>query len=386
MSNALAITGASIFDGERFYEDHALLVEAGLIAGICHHSDAPFDGEVIDLDGGLLAPAYVDLQVNGGGGILLNESPDLDGIRTICRTHARLGTCALLPTLITDAPDVTTSAIAAGQAAAEEDVPGFLGLHLEGPHLSVEKRGAHDAKFIRPMTDDDMQQLLDAKPHLPVLMVTVAPEVVSDDQISALSKAGIIVSLGHSASTFARVQSAVMAGASCITHLFNAMSPLGHREPGLVGAALQVETLQAGLIADGFHVAPEVIAIAIAAKKGPSGLFLVTDAMATVGADADFHHFMLNGRSVSRRNGQLVLENGKLAGSDLHMHAAVMFLKDRIGTDLGQALNMASLSPAQCVGCDDKLGRLAPGYWANIIHMGQEFEVNRVWIRGEAIH
>ena len=380
MSRTFAISGASIFDGERFIEDQALLVGGDRIAGLCPRSDIPGNYSSLTLEGGALAPAHVDLQVNGGGGILLNDQPDLEGIRTICHAHATLGTGALLPTLITDAPHVTASAIEAGIAAARENVAGFLGLHLEGPHLAIEKKGAHDPAFIRPMEDNDLRQLLEAKRHLPVLKITVAPEAVTVDQVSALSQAGILVSLGHSASSYADVQAAASAGAGCITHLFNAMSPLSHREPGMVGAALQIGTLHAGLIADGFHVAPEVIAIALAAKKGPGEIFLVSDAMATVGAD--INHFLLNGRLIKKRDGRLTLEDGTLAGSDLTMHSAVMFMKDEVGISLDRALTMASRFPARCIGDGNQLGCLRKGSWANILHLDEHFEIDRVWIRG----
>lgn len=380
MSELVAVTGARIFDGEAVHRDHALVIEGERIAGIYPVSELPGGCERQTLQGGMLAAAYIDLQVNGGGGVLFNESPSLEGIKTICAAHARFGTGAMLATLITDTPETTGAAIAAGIAAAREGVPGFLGLHLEGPHLSAKRKGVHDSGLIRPLGDADLAQLLDACKQLPFMMVTVAPDAVAPEQISALSEAGIVVSLGHSDATLADAQAAAAAGASCVTHLFNAMSPLSHREPGMVGAALQTGELYAGLIADGFHVDPAAISIALAAKKGPGRIFLVTDAMSTIGTELD--SLVLNGRKIWRKQGRLTLEDGTLAGADLDMNAAVMFMKNSVGIDLEEALRMASLYPARCIGAEHSLGSLKKGRFANIVHLNDRDLVERVWIHG----
>ena len=221
-----------------------------------------------------------------------------EGIETICRAHAQFGTTALLATLITDTPQITAAAIAAGAEAARKKIPGFLGLHLEGPHLSRSRKGAHDPALIRPMTDADQAALIAARKDVPVLLTTVAPESASPERIAALAAAGIIVSLGHSDATYATAQKSAAAGASMVTHLFNAMSQIGNREPGLAGAAIDLGGLSAGLIADGIHVDPATIAIAVRAKNGPANIFLVTDAMATIGTD--MKSFTLNGRTIKR--------------------------------------------------------------------------------------
>ncbi|RUM95440.1 N-acetylglucosamine-6-phosphate deacetylase [Pseudaminobacter arsenicus] len=379
MRNAFALSGARIFDGETWHDNAALVVRDGSIHGIMRDADA--DITCIDLGGGIITPGFIDLQVNGGGGIMLNDDPSLETIRTICAAHAPFGTTALLPTLITDTREITASAIEAGAQAARQKVPGFLGLHLEGPHLSLARKGAHDPALIRPMDDEDQAALIAARQKLPVLLTTLAPESVALHRIEALSAADVVVSLGHTDTSYAQALDVVLAGASMATHLFNAMSQLGSREPGLAGAVLDSGTLWAGLIADGIHVDPATIAIALRAKQEPARIFLVTDAMATIGTD--LQSFMLNGREIRRENGRLTLDDGTLAGADLDMISAVRFIHETIGLELGEALRMASLYPAQAVGQGNRLGRFEPGTAANILHLSDALEVQRVWIDGK---
>ncbi len=383
MSNHHAIIGCDIFDGEKTHRNTALLYSDDVVLGIVSKPDIPDKCSIIELAGGLLAPGFVDLQVNGGGGVLLNEQPDVDGIRTICETHAQFGTTGMLPTLITDRPEITSMAIQAGIEAYRQSVPGFLGLHLEGPHLSTAKKGAHDPTLIRPMSDVDLQQLLDAAKSLPCLMITIAPESVSNGQITQLAQAGIFVSLGHSNASYEQANAAIDAGAKCVTHLFNAMSPLAHQEPGIVGAALMRGEVYTGLIADGHHVKPAAIKIALAAKAGPGEIFLVTDAMSTIGTD--MKSFTLNGRKILRESGRLVLEDGTLAGADLDMGSAVRYMHHTIGISQTEALQMASRFPAQCIGAADNHGHLRAGAIANFIHFDGDLNINQVWQNGEKI-
>lgn len=379
----VALAAPLLFDGESWLSGHAVTIDDGTILDVVREDRLSPDIEVQRLEG-MLVPGFIDLQVNGGGGVLLNDAPEVETIRTICRAHAQFGTTALLPTLITDSREVTRRALEAGRAAATERVPGFLGLHLEGPHLSVARKGAHDAEFIRPLDDGDMRMLAQAARHLPALMMTVAPETVSPGQISALTAAGIAVSLGHSQASFGEAAAAVDAGARMVTHLFNAMSPLAHRDPGLVGAALERGELSAGLIADGIHVDPHAVAIALRAKNGPGRIFLVTDAMATIGTDMT--EFTLNGRRITRSNGRLTLPDGTLAGADLDMISAVRFMHREIGLDLGEALRMASLYPARAIGHAERLGRLAPEAAASLVHLSDDLAVRNVWIDGRHVH
>ncbi len=380
MSDIRAITGSEIFDGETAYQNSALVFAGAKVIDIVDEVDLPANCDLTKLDGGLLIPGFLDLQVNGGGGVLFNEQPDVDGIRTICAAHAEFGTTAMLPTLITDSPEITTRAIEAGMEAIARSIPGFLGLHLEGPHLSFAKKGAHDTSFIRKMNNGDLQQLLLAKQNLPFLMVTVAPESVTNSQISELSRAGIVVSLGHSNAPYSDALKAIEAGAGCVTHLFNTMSPLTHREPGIVGAALNSGSVYAGLIADGYHVDPAAISIALAAKKAPGRVFLVSDAMSTIGTDIT--SFNLNGRKIVRKSGCLMLEDGTLAGADLDMAFAVRFMQDIIGLDRFEAIRMASLYPANCIGASAEYGNLKPGAYANMVHLSDDNHVRRSWWKG----
>ena len=376
----LALTGAEIFDGRKRHQNCALLVDGSQITGISPSADVPHDYQQIVLKGGVLAAGFIDAQVNGGGGLLLNEKPDVNTIKTICAAHVPFGTTALLPTLITATSETTALAIKAGIEAVAMKVPGFVGLHLEGPHLSVKKCGAHDASLIRPMTDGDMEMYLAARKALPVLMMTVAPENISTAQIRILAEAGVIVSIGHSNIDADEFRKASAAGASGVTHLFNAMSPLLAREPGIVGAALDDGSVHAGLIADGVHVNPTAISVALRAKKGPGRIFLVTDSMATIGTE--IKSFELNGRTIIRQDGRLTLENGTLAGADLDMISAVKFMVQSVGTSVDEALRMASLYPAECLGIADHTGCLKPGYMSDIVHLDTDLGIRNVWVRG----
>ena len=371
---ALRFTGAAVFDGSRIHPDANLRVENGRVV----EGDGP--AKTVFLEGGILAPGFLDLQVNGGGGRMIDGGADIDTIREICAVHARLGATGILPTLITDTEGATRAVIGAGIAAARAGVPGFLGLHLEGPHLDPRRKGAHDAGLIRPMQGSDLEMLLDAVTKLPSLMVTVAPEAVTPDQISRLARAGIVVSLGHSDTCCKPALAAIAAGASCATHLFNAMSGLQNREPGLVGAALTSDIF-AGLIADGIHVDPVTIRVAMAAK--PDSIFLVSDAMAAAGSDAT--EFSLGGRRIMRREGRLALQDGTLAGADLSLPQAVGVMVTEVGIPPETALAMATSRPAACLGRASELGHLLPGRVADMVHLGRDWSLKGVWRAGQRI-
>jgi N-acetylglucosamine-6-phosphate deacetylase len=372
-----AIAGAEIFDGEKRRPQHALIVDGSRILDVVREGDLPSDLAVLRLDGGLLTAGFIDAQVNGGGGVLLNDAPTSGGVRQICDAHGRDGTTALLPTLITDSPAVTAKAVSAVKQAIAEQAPGCLGLHLEGPFLSPERRGAHDATLIRSMTEADVDEILSL--GIETLLVTVSPERIPPAMIRRLATGGVIVSLGHSNATYDQIMAAVDAGARGVTHLYNAMSPLTHRAPGLVGAALDSGELWCGLIADGHHVHPAAIGVALRAKRQPGRIFLVTDAMSTVGSDLQV--IELNGRTVRRKDGVLVLDDGTLAGSDLDMMSAVRFLVKQVGVELGEALRMASLYPAEFLGRSD-LGRIVPGARADLVFIDDDLKARAVWRAG----
>lgn len=384
MSDLLAISGARIFDSQAWHNDAALLVEFGYVAGIVPVAEIPANAERVVLDGGLIVPGFIDLQVNGGGGILFNNDTSLQAIRTICAAHAQFGTTGLLPTLITDTAAVNESAIAAGLAAAEAHVPGFLGLHLEGPHLSLARKGTHDAALIRPMDDSDLARLTRAAETLPNLICTVAAETVTPQQIAALTGAGAVVSLGHTDADYATAMAAFEAGATMSTHLFNAMSQMGNREPGVVGATLDRPGAYAGLIADGIHVHPASIGAALRAKRGPGKIFLVTDAMSQTGTD--IQTLTLNGRTITRANGALRLADGTLAGADLDMIDAVNFMVDTIGLEFDEVLRMASLYPADAMGISSTHGTLQRGAVGSFAHLSDDRRMRATWIDGVEVY
>ncbi|WP_170428383.1 N-acetylglucosamine-6-phosphate deacetylase [Ruegeria arenilitoris] len=370
--------GGSIFDGDRLHEGVALKVEAGRIAGIGPSADLS-GGEVVDLDGDILAPGYVDLQVNGGAGVMFNDDPSVETLTRIAAAHRTLGATSILPTLITDTATKTRAAIEAAKAAVAAGVPGIVGVHLEGPHLSVTRKGAHDAALIRPMDAEDLAELSEAAQSLPALMLTVAPENVSPAQVKQLVSAGAVVSLGHSDADFDTSMSYVEAGVSCATHLFNAMSQLGNRDPGLVGAVLASGTLSAGLIADGIHVHPETMRAAWASKRGPGRIFLVSDAMAPAGTKQD--SFELEGRAISRKEGRLTLENGTLAGADLDLTTAIRVLTSQVHVPLEEALIAATRIPANLMGLADA-GRLRIGGQSTLIRIAKDLREVQVldWV------
>lgn len=373
------ILGARIFDGEALHDGVALVLEGGRIEALVPESEAP-DGHRETLPGGVLSPGLIDLQVNGGGGVMLGDAPTVEGLARICAAHRPLGSLHLTPTLITDTPEITAEALAAGIAAVREGVPGFAGLHIEGPHLDPSRKGAHDPALIRPMAECDLERLCRAAPDLPSLMVTLAPESATPGQIAALKAAGITVSIGHSDTGLGPARAAFAAGATCVTHLFNAMSQLGNREPGLVGAALDTETAYAGLIADGIHVAPECLRIAIAAKRGSNRLFLVTDAMAVAGTELT--EFPLGGRPIYRRDGRLTLADGTLAGADITLPAALKVVVEKVGLPLDAALRMVTSTPAACIGAMGRLGHIAPGRTADLAHFDDSLRLTRIWSAG----
>jgi len=375
MTTTCAYIGADIFDGTTRHTKCALVVEGGHIVGIKPENE--INCKTRPLAGGLLTAGFVDVQVNGGGGMMLNSAPTLKTIKTIRDAHLPFGTTSLLPTMITDTPART--ALAQAVAADAMLIEGVIGLHLEGPHLSVARKGAHDPNLIHPMTAEDLSTLCALAAKLPSLLVTVAPESTTPAQIATLRAAGAVVSLGHTDADFA---TACAAGATCVTHLFNAMSQLGNRTPGVVGAALESGNMFAGLIADGIHVNPATIRIALRAKKGPGRIFLVTDAMATIGTDLTELH--LGGRVIYRKNGRLTLADGTLAGADLDMISAVRFMVNSIGVPVEEALRMASLYPAQLLGREAEIGQLVCGGRADFIHLDAGLNIQGIW-RGGAL-
>ncbi len=373
-----ALTGARVFDGAEFHDHQAVVIEDRCIVAIGADNAIPDGHEKIKLEGGILAPGFIDVQVNGGGGALLNSGPSLDVVRRIATSHRRHGTTGLLPTVITDVPDIMSSAISAVREARHAGVPGVLGIHVEGPFLDVARKGAHDATLIRTLTETDLQLL--RKADCGKLMLTVAPNRVSPDQIRNLRDAGIIVSLGHSDASFDVAQAALAAGATSFTHLFNAMSQLSGREPGMVGAALSDDKSYIGVIADGHHIHDTALKLAMVATSSDR-FMLITDAMASAAGGPDT--FTLQGRTVMRVLDRLTLEDGTLAGSNLTMDAALRYCVTRLGVDFGVALRMASTNPARFLGLQNQLGLIAPGALASLVHLDDDLNVTQTWIEGQ---
>lgn len=367
MSALRILLGAAIHDGLSLLPERFLVLERDIIVAI---TDDPPAGPREDLGGGTILPGFVDLQVNGGGGVMFNDAQTPEGLATILAAHATTGTRAILPTLISDTPERTRAAIEAVAQTIDAGAAGIVGVHLEGPHLDPRRKGAHAARMLRPMTDADLSLYLDAAERLPNLMITLAPENATPEQVAALSRAGVLVSLGHTAADYETCRSMFDAGASLVTHLFNAMGPLASRAPGLVGAALDTEGVAAGVIADGIHVHPANLRASLAAKRGAAGLFLVSDAMATAGSEIE--GFVLNGRQIRRGEGRLTLADGTLAGADLDMPKALRVMTREVGLGLEQAIAMAAGIPAGLLRASGDHGRLRPGRPAQAIHLSAD--------------
>ena len=381
MAKKKSFVGATIFDGFKRHLNSALIIKNNKVVEIIAEEKIDPETEQIVLAGGLITPGFVDLQVNGGGGILFNDNPSLENLKTICEAHAKLGSTSIMPTLISDSPELNKQAISAITDALDQQVNGLIGLHLEGPHLALARKGAHKEDFIRPMKEFDCLELESVANKVPNLMLTIAPEAVSSEQITRLSNAGAIISLGHTDCTFNQAAEAVDAGATCATHLFNAMSPFGSREPGLVGAVLNNGKLFSGIIADGFHVNKISINLALRAKKGPGALFLVSDAMSTVGSDQK--NLFLNDRLITRSQGKLILEDGTLAGADISLSDAVRYMVNEVGILQDDAIRMASLIPAKVLGVESEIGCLMPDARADFLWMKNDLEIEKVWVGGK---
>ena len=376
------LTGARLFTGEMVLDGHSLLIEDGEILDLIPGATAP-DARTVALPAGsLVAPGFIDTQVNGGGGALLNDTPTANAVRTIVAAHRRYGTTGLLPTFITDAADKMHRAASAVAEAMRVRDSGVLGLHLEGPFLALERRGVHSPAFVRPPTPDDIAYLAGLPNEFPggKVLLSLAPDMVSDEDIGALAEAGVLLAGAHSAASYARTTEAIRAGLRGFTHLFNAMPPVASREPGIAGAALLSAETWCGLIVDGIHVHPATLKLALAAK--PRGkLMLVTDAMTPLGTDAT--SFTLYGATIHRRDGKLVTDDGTLAGADLDMAQAVRNCIGLLGLPREEALRMASLYPAQFLGMSDRRGRLGSGYLADLVLLDQSTHVLGTWIAGE---
>ena len=378
MATALANGRVLLDDGLR--DGLAVLLEGGDIAAIVRDDDPRVRAsDVHDLQRGVLLPGFIDAQVNGGG-VLFNNAPDVAALRAIGAAHRRFGTTGFLPTLISDDVDVMRAAIGAVREAIARRVPGVLGIHLEGPYLAAARKGTHDAgKFRVP---DAAEIELATSLGTGVTLLTLAPEQVPAESIRALVARGAIAAAGHTAASYEQIRAGLEAGVRGFTHLYNAMTPLQGREPGVVGAALEDRDSWCGIIVDGVHVHPASLRVALAAK--PRGkLFLVTDAMPPVGADSP--DYVLYGETITARDGVVRNAAGALAGSALDMATAVRNTVSLLSLPLEEAARMASLYPAQFLRIDNARGRIAPGYRADLVLLDDKLDVATTWIAGSLL-
>ena len=379
-----ALTGARLHtpDG-RLAPGRALLHEGGTIRDIVAEERIPATARVVRLAGGTLAAGFIDLQVNGGGGVMFNDAPTAATVAAIGRAHRARGTTGFLATFISGARADMVRAVAAVRAALEAGEPGVLGIHFEGPHLNPARRGAHDARALRPLGAGDLDLLASLRPGR--TLVTLAPECVAPADIAALTARGVIVAAGHSEADAETMRAAAAHGMTGVTHLFNAMGPLGHRAPGTAGTALSDDGLACTIIADGVHVHWDMVRLAWRAK--PAGtLFLVSDAMAPVGAAAgaaSAQPFRIGGEAVRIRDGCLRTGDGRLAGSLLDLGTAVRNCVAHAGIPLDDALAMAAAWPADFLGPGASRGRLAPGLRADLVWLDEALRVGATWIGGE---
>ena len=379
-ANVHAVAAGQVFDGFALHRDAAVLIDGDRIVEVVPRREVGETIAVRELEANVwLAPGFIDIQVNGGGDVLFNDAPTPDAVRAIVAAHRRLGTTALLPTLISDSNDKIAAALAAIESLAGSE-PGVLGIHLEGPFLSPKKPGVHDPRALRRPTSEDLALL--TAPRQGVTLVTLAPEEVPAHFVSKLATAGVRVALGHSMATYTQTQAAIVAGLTGFTHLFNAMRPLESREPGPIAAALESPQAFYGLIVDGVHVAPAMLRLAL---RGTGHPVLVSDAMPPVGGTRS--SFTLAGETIVVSDGHCVRQkDGTLAGACLDMAGAVRNCVHLLGTPLTDALRFASANPAEFLGLGQMLGRLATGFRADMVAFDGDIEVLETWVAGASLN
>jgi N-acetylglucosamine-6-phosphate deacetylase len=377
-TNTTALINGRVLTDGGLIDDRCVLIEQGRIVDIVGLSDPRCAAALQrDLGGNLLLPGFIDSQVNGGGGVLFNDAPSVESIRAIGNAHRKFGTSGFLPTLISADLDVVAKAIEAVQAALASGVPGVLGIHIEGPFLNVERKGIHDRDKIRELDPNAVELLTSLRGGR--TLVTLAPEMTTPDMIKRLAMAGVVVSAGHTNATYEQIRVALQEGLTGFTHLFNAMSQLTGREPGVVGAALDDPDSWCGIIVDGEHTDPVVLRISMRCKRHDR-FMLVTDAMPSVGTNNK--SFDLQGRKIKVAGNLCLDEDGRLAGSNIDMASCVRNAISMLGLPLPEAVRMASLYPAEFLGLAHEIGRIAPGYKANFVVADDQLRVLDTWIDG----
>ncbi|PHZ84673.1 N-acetylglucosamine-6-phosphate deacetylase [Paremcibacter congregatus] len=374
---ATGIYAPEILVDGRFVTDHIVLIEKDVVINILPKEQCPDGVPVISFDDGKLVPGFFDIQVNGGGGVLFNDDPSVAAIKAIGAAHRIFGTTMFLPTLISDDLEKIEQAIAAVDAAIDQGVPGVVGIHLEGPFLNAEKKGIHDARKFRRLDEAAIRLLSSLRKGR--TLITLAPEMTDCASIAKLAATGVVIAAGHTNATYEQTLEAVKAGVSGFTHLYNAMSPFQSRAPGAVGGAFATTDTFASLIADGFHVHPASLSLAIR-TKGVAKTILVTDAMPTVGSAQK--EFWLGEERITATGGKCENASGVLAGSDLDMASAVRFIVNNTKYTLEDACAMASKSPASFMKVDHAVGDIKIGTKANFTLLDNNLMVSQTWIDG----
>lgn len=377
-----ALVNGRIYSGHEILDNHAVVVADGLIARVCPRESLPADIELRDMAGAIIAPGFIDLQLNGCGGVQFNDSLDalsIETLETMQRANEKSGCTSFLPTLITSSDALMKRAIEAMRAYLQKHQHQALGLHLEGPWLSKAKKGTHDPALIR-LPDAAMVQYLCDNADV-ITKVTLAPENAGSDVIRQLTDAGIIVSAGHSNATYEEAKAGFSAGVSFATHLYNAMPAFAGREPGLIGALFDSPDVYCGIIADGLHV--HYANVRNAKRIKGDKLVLVTDATAPAGADIS--EFIFAGKTIYYRDGLCVDENGTLSGSALTMIEAVQNSVEHVGIALDEALRMASLYPARAMGVEKQLGSIEAGKIANLTVFTRDFKIIKTLVNGDDV-
>lgn len=368
--------GADIFTGETILEKHAIIVDNGYVQSIKPVNEINLKGfDNVDLHKGLLAPGFVDIQVNGGGDCLFNDETNIDGLIKITRAHRQLGCTAILPTIISDTNEVMHAASKAINQALTENLPGILGIHFEGPAFSGDRNGAHQPQNIRSIGAEEQSIICAIKDGITLL--TFSPDQIPPSQIKDLCEQGILLSIGHSSASYEECLAAIKAGANSFTHLFNAMTAISARSPGPALAALDTDQSYCGIICDGHHVHPSLIKLAL--DKKPKGkLLLVSDAMPVVGGEKNY--FDLYNERLKLQNGKLINQQNRLAGAAIGLIDAVRYMVNNIDCELEEALKMASVYPAQFLGLEKTHGSIKPGSRADFVHLSDTLTVENTWV------
>ena len=377
----MIIKNAKIFDGEKFIEENAVITEGKLIKKVLKASELTQDeingNEVIDINGMVLSPGFIDLQINGCGGVLFNDDISMEALKIMNETNKKFGCTSFLPTLITSPDEKIEKALELIKANRDKEERGVLGLHIEGPYISVEKKGIHRPEYIRVLSDEMIKKIADAGPEV-TKIITIAPEKAEVRHLKTLKNAGINIAVGHSNATYEECMEK-KEYFNCATHLYNAMSPLESRKPGVIGFLFNNDTTNCGIIVDGFHM--EFPAVEIAKKILKERLYLVTDAVSPAGT-TDMKEFMFEGNRVLYENGKCISPSGTLGGSALVMSEGVKNLVEHVNVSQEEALRMATSYPAKAVSVDDRYGYIREGYIADLTYFDKDYKVKGTVAKG----